>query len=83
MSEFGFKILAENPANCVSAVYTDKYDAYEIVSIMREKYNIEIAPSGGELKHKLFRIGNYGNITDKEIDLLKNAFQKTISELSK
>lgn len=83
LSEFGFKILAENPANCVSAVYTDKYDAYEIVSIMREKYNIEIAPSGGELKHKLFRIGNYGNITDKEIDLLKNAFQKTISELSK
>lgn len=83
LSEFGFEILAENPANCVSAVYTDKYDAYEIVSIMREKYNIEIAPSGGELKHKLFRIGNYGNITDKEIDILKNAFQKTISELSK
>ncbi len=82
LSEFGFKILAENPANCVSAVYTDKYDAYEIVSIMRKKYNIEIAPSGGELKHKLFRIGNYGNITDKDIDLLKSALKNTISELS-
>lgn len=50
---------------------------------MREKYNIEIAPSGGELKHKLFRIGNYGNITDNDIDLLRNAFKNTISELSK
>lgn len=83
LSEFGFKTLAENPANCVTAVYTDKYDAYEIVSIMREKYNIEIAPSGGELKHKLFRVGNYGNITDKDIDLLRSALQKSISELSK
>ncbi len=83
LAEFDFKIIAEKPANCVSAVYTDKYDASEIVSIMREKYNIEIAPSGGELKHKLFRIGNYGNITDNDIDLLRNAFKNTISELSK
>ena len=68
LKQMDFNILAQNPANCVSAVLVKEVDASLIVKIMREKYNIEIAPSGGELKTKLFRIGNYGNIGKKEID---------------
>ena len=75
LKQMEFNILAKNPANCVSAVLTEDIDASLIVKIMREKYNIEIAPSGGELKTKLFRIGNYGNIGKKEIDKCLNALR--------
>lgn len=81
LSKLGFYPLAEKPTNAVTAVYTEKYDASKIVKIMREKYNIEIAPSGGDLSKKLFRIGNYGNINKKEIDLFIRYLKKTIKDL--
>ena len=81
LKNLGLKILAENPANCTTAVMTNNFDASMVVKIMREKYNIEIAPSGGELKTKLFRIGNYGNITEKDIKKCLKALTKTIEEI--
>lgn len=81
LAKLGFEVLAQSPANCVSAVLTDKYDSSLIVKIMREKYNIEIAPSGGELSKKLFRIGNYGNIGCKEISKCLKALKKTIESI--
>ncbi len=76
-----FEILAKTPANCVSAVMTNDIDASLVVKIMREKYNIEIAPSGGDLKTKLFRIGNYGDIGEDEINQCLNALKKVKEEL--
>lgn len=78
----GFDILAKNPANCVTGILTDKYDASEIVRIMREKHNIEIAPSGGELKTKLFRVGNFGDIDEKDIERFLSAMKETLKELA-
>ncbi len=80
--EFGFVPVAKYPANCVTGVFTEKYDASEIVRIMREKYNIEIAPSGGDLKTKLFRVGNFGNITESDIDRFLFAMKETLKELN-
>lgn len=76
-----FKLLANTPANCVSAVMTNDIDASLVVKIMREKYNIEIAPSGGDLKTKLFRIGNYGDVGEDEINQCLNALKKVKEEL--
>ena len=81
LKKSGLKILAEHPANCTTAVMTNDFDASRVVKIMREKYNIEIAPSGGGLKTKLFRIGNYGNITEKDIKKCLKALTKTIEEI--
>ena len=81
LAKLGFYPLAKNPTNCVTAIYTEKYDASEIVRIMREKHNIEIAPSGGDLKSKLFRVGNYGNIGKKEVKLFIKKLKLTIKEL--
>lgn len=81
LKEFGFEVFAEHPANCVTGVLTEKYDASEIVRIMREKHNIEIAPSGGELKTKFFRVGNFGNITENDIERFLNAMKETLKEL--
>lgn len=81
LADIGFFPLAKNPTNCVTAVYTEKYDASEIVRIMREKHHIEIAPSGGDLKTKLFRVGNYGAIGEKEIKLFIKKLKLTLKEL--
>ena len=83
IAKLGFYPLAKNPTNCVTAVYTEDYDASEVVRILREKHNIEIAPSGGDLKTKLFRIGNYGKIGKKEIKLFIKKLKSTLKELRK
>lgn len=81
LKKLGFEVLAKVPANCVTGILTEKYDASEIVRIMREKHNIEIAPSGGEMKTKLFRVGNFGNITENDIDRFLVAMKDTLEEL--
>lgn len=81
LRKIGLKELAKNPANCVTAVLTEDFDANLIVKIMRDKYNIEIAPSGGDLKTKLFRIGNYGNIGREEIEKCLDSLRKTLKEI--
>ena len=50
---------------------------------MREKHNIEIAPSGGDLKTKLFRVGNFGAITEIDIERFLSAMKETLKELNK
>ena len=81
MQKLGFNIFAQNPTNCVTAVYTNDIDAYQIVQLMREKYNIELAPSGGDLKHKLFRVGNYGAIQKNDIKYFLKSLNKVLKEL--
>ena len=81
LSEVNFYPLAKNTVNCVTGIYTAPYDASEIVRIMREKYNIEIAPSGGDLKTKLIRIGNFGEIGKEEVDYLIKYLKMTLEEL--
>ena len=81
LQKLGFNVLAENPTNCVTAVYTNDVDAYQIVQLMREKYDIEIAPSGGDLKHKLFRVGNFGAIKIKDIKYFLKSLDKVLKEL--
>lgn len=82
LSKLGFNTFAKNPANCITGIWTDTYNADQIVKIMRNKYNIELAPSGGMLKEKLFRIGNYGNINKLGIDKFLNSLKLTIKEIN-
>lgn len=81
IKSLGFEVFAEHPASCVTAIKTTQYDAAEIVRIMSQKHNIEIAPSGGSLQHTLFRIGNFGNITSQDIKAMAQALAQTIEEL--
>lgn len=81
LKKLGFNTFAKNPANCVTGVMTEDLDASEIVRIMREKHHVEIAPSGGDLKTKFFRVGNFGAIGKKEIKVFVNALKQTLKEL--
>lgn len=83
LNKLGFSVFADCPANAVTGVKTEKYDASKIVEIMRNKFNIEIAPSGGERAKTFFRIGNMGNIKPKHIKRMLKSLKKTISILDK
>lgn len=72
----------ENLASCVTGVNSpENIDASKVVEIMSQKHHISIAPSPGDLKTKLFRIGNFGNITMEDILTMLKALGSTLVEL--
>lgn len=82
VKNLGLGFFTEHPANCVTGVVTpEDINAADVVKMMREKHNIEIAPSWPGLKERLFRVGNFGNINKSEIDRFLNALKSTIEEL--
>lgn len=83
LKELGFTTYAEHPAACVTGCMSGKYNAKDIICVMRDKYNIEVAPSGGDLAEKFFRVGNFGAIGKKEIAKFLTAMKKTLKELDK
>ena len=68
MKQQGFETFAQNPANCVSGFKTNNYNAEKLIQILRNKFDIEVAPSGGELRTSFFRVGVYGNIGYDDVD---------------
>lgn len=77
--------VAGNPlANCVTGVLAPEgVDASEVVRVMNEKFHISIAPSPGDLKTRLFRIGNFGNISESDIDYCLASLKETLIILEK
>ena len=62
-------------SNAVSAVYTNKSSAKEIVDILKEEYGIWVNPNGGDLTHKMFRVGHIGDLTIEDNDILIDALK--------
>lgn len=52
---------------------TDGRSASTIVKDLDEKYNIVVAPNGGELKDKIFRVSHMGDMTKEYTDILIEA----------
>lgn len=72
----------EDLANCVTGINSpENIDASQVVEIMSNKHKISIAPSPGDLKTKLFRIGNFGDIKQEDILRMLKALGSTLVEL--
>ena len=52
---------------------TDGKLATQIVKDLDEKFNIIVAPNGGELKDKIFRVAHMGDMTKEYTDFLIDA----------
>lgn len=84
LQQLGLTVFAKNPANAVTGIMLENFDASILVKRLAMEYHIAIAPSGGELEHKFIRIGNFGDIHKKGIDavilgisnILKNSIKK-------
>ena len=80
MKKLGFEIFAKNPVNCVSGYKSSDYNAADLIYTLQNKYNIEIAPSGGDLRTSFFRVGVYGNIGYKEVDNFLQCLELSMNE---
>jgi len=81
IKDLPLSILPENPSNALTAVKCDeRIDAIQLVQHMESKYDTYLASSGGDLKHKLFRVSHMGDQTEQDIELLINDLKNTISE---
>ena len=78
----GLELFAAVPSNTVTAVNppTD-LDAEAIVRTMSEEYGITIAGGQGELKGKIFRIGNVGYVDEFDILAAIAALEGTLIRL--
>jgi len=78
LADLGLDTLASRQSNALTAVFCKRNNAFEIVQTLRDHYNIEVAPSGGKLKDKIFRVGHMGAIENTDIDLLIEALKQII-----
>ena len=77
-----FRLVSKNPAQAVTALHSERFDAKEILKIMKEKYKIWLCPNGSEMAHSVFRVGHIGAITKEQMDFMIDSLSKTVSELS-
>lgn len=67
----GLKLLADDShaSPAVTAICSpDGVDGEEVRKLMREDFNVEVAPGQGELKSRIFRIGHLGYV--ESLDLI-------------
>ena len=74
IKELPFSFVAESMSNAVTALYTKKKNAQEIIRILKEEYQIWVCPNGGNMADSVFRIGHIGYITKEDNNALIAAF---------
>jgi len=77
----GLELLAEVPANAVTAVVAPEGRAGEITKTMEERYGVKIAGGQGKLKGKIIRLGHLGFYDRSDICTLVSAFEATLFDL--
>lgn len=78
----GLELLADRPANSVSAVLTpESLSAPAVVATMLERHGAVIAGGQAELKPRLFRIGHIGFFDRSDMLNAISALELTLAEL--
>ncbi len=81
IKSLGLPLFAEDncASNTVTAVKTDdKLDAAKLIQILRDEYNVVIAPGQRKLRGKIFRIGHLGLVEENDIKTVLEALAKAL-----
>ena len=70
-----FDTLSARPSNAMTAVTCDEFDASEIVHTLRTEHAMEVAPNGGELKSRVFRVSHMGEHHPEDLQALVKALE--------
>ncbi len=72
--------LPNSPSNALTAIScpTD-IDAFDLVKRLAAGFNCFVAPNGGDLKHRVFRVSHLGEQNKTDIDFLINALKDTLN----
>ncbi len=67
-------IASDSLSNAVTPLFVrEGKDAYEVFKCLEREHGIWVCPNGGELKHKLFRVGHLGDLTEDDNNALVDA----------
>ena len=77
-----FDTLPARPSNAMTAVTCDEYDAYEIVQALRTEHAVEVAPNGGALKSRVFRVSHMGEHQPEDLRALVKGLEDVTANLS-
>ncbi len=77
LKELPLNIPSYPMSNCCTCILFDD-NASEIYTKFKEKYDIYLTPSGGELKNKQLRVGHLGNLELCDYDLLIELLKKEL-----
>ena len=75
-----FQILSDRQSNAMTALWCKDSNAIETVQILRDIYNIEVTPNGGNLAHHVFRVSHMGAQSDSDITELINGLKAVIKK---
>jgi len=77
-----FQILSARQSNAMTALWCKDSNAIEIVQMLRDIYNIEVTPNGGNLAPNVFRVSHMGAQSNSDITELIHGLKAVISKLS-
>jgi aspartate aminotransferase-like enzyme len=78
----GLKLVAESPANGVTAVYgPEGMDTGKLINLMRDKYGVTMAGGQSGLKGKIVRIGHMGYVSEEDLLVGIGTLEKALKEL--
>ena len=76
----GLELLAEKPANALTAVKVPEgIDGNELTKVLKGKYGVNFAGGQAQLKGKIFRIAHLGYFDELDIILAISALEMTLS----
>lgn len=81
IKEIGLKIPNYPISNMLTPVWFEDVNAYDIIQVLKDKYQIYVNPCGGELATKLLRVSHIGNTNIEDIDYLIEKLILTIGEV--
>lgn len=83
VQEIGLKIPSYPISNMLTPVIFENISAYDVIQVLKDKYQLYVNPCGGDLATKLLRVSHLGNTTIEDIDYLLEKMQLAIDDVRK
>lgn len=81
MRELGLTIPNYPLSYALTPLYFEDVDAYEVIQVLKDKFQIFVNPCGGDLASHLLRVSHIGNTTIEDIDDLLEKLMLSIKEV--
>jgi aspartate aminotransferase-like enzyme len=80
LKDLALSFLPNSPSNALTAISCPKdIDAFDLVTRLADDYNCFVAPNGGDLKYRVFRVSHLGEQNETDIDFLINALEDILN----
>ena len=68
-------------SNALTPIFFTKNIAYQVFEILKNKYEITVNPTGGELREEAFRVSHIGQLSKTDNSILIQCIEKALREI--